>query len=109
MKLASAGDANASVGGVEILRGIDLHVRAGEVHAVMGPNGSGKSTLANVLAGREEYVVTEGEILYRGTNISRLSPEDRAREGRRRVGRLVGRGRTSGVPTSCVLQPASAR
>ncbi len=72
---------HASVGGVEILRGIDLHVRAGEVHAVMGPNGSGKSTLANVLAGREEYVVTEGEILYRGTNISRLSPEDRAREG----------------------------
>ncbi len=72
---------HASVGGVEILRGIDLHVRAGEVHAVMGPNGSGKSTLANVLAGREEYVVTEGEILYRGTDISELSPEDRAREG----------------------------
>ena len=72
---------HASVGGNEILRGIDLHVRAGEVHAVMGPNGSGKSTLAYVLAGREEYVVTEGEILYRGKNIAELSPEERAREG----------------------------
>ena len=71
----------ASVGGNEILRGIDLHVRAGEVHAVMGPNGSGKSTLAYVLAGREEYVVTKGEILYRGKNIAELSPEERAREG----------------------------
>ncbi len=72
---------HASVGGNEILRGIDLHVRAGEVHAVMGPNGSGKSTLAYVLAGREEYVVTKGEILYRGKNIAELSPEERAREG----------------------------
>ena len=72
---------HASVGGNEILRGIDLHVRTGEVHAVMGPNGSGKSTLAYVLAGREEYVVTKGEILYRGKNIAELSPEERAREG----------------------------
>ncbi len=72
---------HASIGGKEILRGIDLHVRAGEVHAVMGPNGSGKSTLAYVLAGREEYVVTKGEILYRGKNIAELSPEERAREG----------------------------
>ena len=74
-------DLHASVGGVEILRGIDLHVRAGEVHAVMGPNGSGKSTLAYVLAGREDYVVTKGEILYRGKNVAELSPEERAREG----------------------------
>ncbi len=74
-------DLHASVGGVEILRGIDLHVRAGEVHAVMGPNGSGKSTLAYVLAGREDYVVTSGEILYRGKNVADLSPEERAREG----------------------------
>ena len=63
---------------VEILRGINLHVRAGQVHAVMGPNGSGKSTLAYVLAGREDYVVTKGEILYRGKNIAELSPEERA-------------------------------
>ena len=74
-------DLHASVEGVEILRGIDLHVRAGEVHAVMGPNGSGKSTLAYVLAGREDYVVTSGEILYRGKNVADLSPEERAREG----------------------------
>ncbi|MEE9279289.1 MAG: Fe-S cluster assembly ATPase SufC [Myxococcota bacterium] len=72
---------HASVAGKEILRGIDLHVRAGEVHAVMGPNGSGKSTLANVLAGREGYVVTQGEILYKGEDLSELSPEERAREG----------------------------
>ncbi len=72
---------HASIGGKEILQGIDLHVRAGEVHAVMGPNGSGKSTLAYVLAGREEYVVTKGEILYRGKNIAELSPEERACEG----------------------------
>ncbi len=74
-------DLHATVGGVEILRGIDLHVRTGEVHAVMGPNGSGKSTLAYVLAGREDYVVTRGEILYRGKNVADLSPDERAREG----------------------------
>ncbi len=72
---------HASVAGKEILRGIDLQVRAGEVHAVMGPNGSGKSTLANVLAGREGYVVTQGEILYKGEDLFELSPEERAREG----------------------------
>ena len=72
---------HASVGGKEILRGIDLHIGAGEVHAIMGPNGSGKSTLANVLAGREGYVVTEGEVLYRGEDILELPPEERARKG----------------------------
>lgn len=72
---------HASVGGHEILHGIDLKVRAGEVHAIMGPNGSGKSTLAHVLAGRETYEVTEGEILYEGKNLLQMSPEDRAREG----------------------------
>src|SRR3989337_3929563 len=72
---------HASVGGKEILRGIDLTVNAGEVHAVMGPNGSGKSTLAHVLAGRETYVVTAGEVTYQGQDLLAMSPEDRAREG----------------------------
>ena len=72
---------HANVEGNEILKGIDLKVNAGEVHAIMGPNGSGKSTLASVIAGKEEYEVTEGEILYNGKNLLELSPEDRAREG----------------------------
>ena len=72
---------HARVEGKEILRGLDLVVRAGEVHAVMGPNGSGKSTLANVLAGREGYEVTEGEVLFRGRDLLALSAEERAREG----------------------------
>lgn len=72
---------HAKVEGTEILKGINLKVNAGEVHAIMGPNGSGKSTLASVLAGKEEYEVTEGEVLYNGKNLLDLSPEDRAREG----------------------------
>ena len=71
----------ASVEGTPILKGIDLEVNAGEIHAIMGPNGSGKSTLASVLAGREEYEVTEGSITYKGIDLLELSPEDRAREG----------------------------
>ena len=71
----------ASVQGKEILNGIDLKVKAGEVHAIMGPNGSGKSTLAQVLAGHETYEVTSGEVRYEGKDLLALSPEDRAREG----------------------------
>lgn len=72
---------HASVEGKEILRGLNLEIKAGEVHAIMGPNGSGKSTLASVLAGREDYEVTEGEVIFNGKNLLDLSPEDRAREG----------------------------
>ena len=72
---------HVAVDGKEILKGVNLHVRPGEVHAIMGPNGSGKSTLANVLAGREGYVVTKGEINYLGRDLTTLEPEERAREG----------------------------
>lgn len=72
---------HAGVEGREILRGIDLEVKAGEVHAVMGPNGSGKSTLAHVLAGHPAYTVTAGEVRYDGQNLLELSPEERARAG----------------------------
>lgn len=71
----------ASVDNTPILRGLDLTVNAGEVHAIMGPNGSGKSTLAQVLAGRETYQVTGGEVLYEGRDLLPLLPEERAREG----------------------------
>ncbi|MGA3016512.1 MAG: Fe-S cluster assembly ATPase SufC [Bryobacteraceae bacterium] len=81
MALLEIKDLHAEVGGREILKGIDLTVEAGEVHAIMGPNGSGKSTLAQVLAGRELYVVTSGEVIYDGKDLLAMSPEDRARSG----------------------------
>jgi Fe-S cluster assembly ATP-binding protein len=72
---------HASIGDKEILKGINLEVKAGEIHAIMGPNGSGKSTLSSVLAGREDYDVTEGEVTFNGKNLLEMSTEDRAREG----------------------------
>lgn len=71
----------ANIEDKEILRGLNLEINPGEVHAIMGPNGSGKSTLASVLAGREEYDVTDGEVFFKGENILEMSPEDRARKG----------------------------
>ena len=81
MALLDIRDLHATVGEREILKGIDLTVNAGEVHAIMGPNGSGKSTLAQVLAGRELYHVTGGQVLYDGKDLLAMAPEDRAREG----------------------------
>ncbi|HTF82084.1 MAG TPA: Fe-S cluster assembly ATPase SufC [Cytophagales bacterium] len=71
----------ARIGEKEILKGLNLEVKAGEIHAIMGPHGAGKSTLSSVLAGREDYEVTEGSVEFRGKDLFELSPEDRAREG----------------------------
>jgi Fe-S cluster assembly ATP-binding protein len=79
--MLSIKDLHARAGDKQILRGIDLQVNKGEVHAIMGPNGSGKSTLAQVLAGRELYAVTTGEVTFEGKDLLAMSPEDRAREG----------------------------
>src|ERR1044071_5012466 len=81
MALLEIKNRHATVAEREILRGIDLTVNPGEVHAIMGPNGSGKSTLAGVLAGRELYSVTQGSVTYDGKDLLEMSPEDRAREG----------------------------
>ncbi|WP_439557027.1 Fe-S cluster assembly ATPase SufC [Dyadobacter sp.] len=79
--MLSINDLRASVEGKEILKGINLEVKPGEVHAIMGPNGSGKSTLASVLAGREEYEVTGGSVVFNGKDILEIAPEERAAEG----------------------------
>src|SRR5947209_14074251 len=81
MPLLEIKNLHATVGEREILKGIDLTVNAGEVHAIMGPNGSGKSTLAQVLAGRDLYHVTSGQVLFDGKDLLEMAPEDRAREG----------------------------
>jgi Fe-S cluster assembly ATP-binding protein len=81
MALLEIKNLHATVADREILKGIDLTINAGEVHAIMGPNGSGKSTLAGVLAGRELYTVTEGQILFDGKDLLEMDPEERAREG----------------------------
>jgi len=79
--MLSVKNLHAEINGKKILNGINLEVKAGEVHAIMGPNGSGKSTLSAVLAGREDYDVTEGDVVFNGKDLLELSPEDRAREG----------------------------
>jgi Fe-S cluster assembly ATP-binding protein len=81
MALLEIKNLHATVADREILKGIDLTINAGEVHAIMGPNGSGKSTLAGVLAGRELYSVTEGQVLFNGKDLLEMAPEERAREG----------------------------
>lgn len=81
MKMLEIKNLHATIEGKEILRGIDMTVNAGEVHAIMGPNGAGKSTLSNVLAGRDGYEITQGEVIYNGENLLEMEPETRARQG----------------------------
>lgn len=81
MEMLQIKNLQAGIEGKEILKGINLDIKAGEIHAIMGPNGSGKSTLASVLAGRERFEVTGGEVIFEGQDLLELSPEDRARAG----------------------------
>jgi Fe-S cluster assembly ATP-binding protein len=79
--ILSVKDLTAEVGGIEILKGLSLEIKAGEIHAIMGPNGSGKSTFSKVLTGHPAYTVTGGEVFFKGQNLFGLEPQDRAREG----------------------------
>ena len=79
--ILSVKDLSAEVGGIEILKGLSLEIKAGEIHAIMGPNGSGKSTFSKVLTGHPAYTVTGGEVFFKGQNLFDLEPQDRAREG----------------------------
>ncbi|MBW4493588.1 MAG: Fe-S cluster assembly ATPase SufC [Oscillatoria princeps RMCB-10] len=79
--ILSVRDLRAEVDGIEILKGLNLEIKAGEIHAIMGPNGSGKSTFSKVLAGHPDYTVTGGEVIYRGENLLELAAEERARAG----------------------------
>src|SRR3569833_3563698 len=81
MHMLKIDNLHARVEGKEILKGLSLTVKPGEVHAIMGPNGAGKSTLGNVLAGRDGYEVTQGSVVYNGNNLLELEPEQRAAEG----------------------------
>jgi Fe-S cluster assembly ATP-binding protein len=81
MSMLDVKNLHVSAEGAEILKGLDLHVNAGEVHAIMGPNGSGKSTLARALSGHPQYVVTEGEVVFEGRDLLAMDPDERAREG----------------------------
>jgi Fe-S cluster assembly ATP-binding protein len=81
MSMLDVTNLHVSAEGKEILQGLDLHVNAGEVHAIMGPNGSGKSTLARALSGHPEYAVTKGEVLFEGKNLLEMDPDERARDG----------------------------
>ncbi len=81
MNMLEINNLNTTVGGAEILKGLSLKVNVGEVHAIMGPNGSGKSTLAQVIAGHDDYIVTDGSVRYDGHDLLELTPEERAREG----------------------------
>jgi len=81
MNMLEINNLNTTVGGAKILKGLSLKVNAGEVHAIMGPNGSGKSTLALVIAGHDDYIVTDGTVQYDGQDLLELTPEERAREG----------------------------
>ena len=89
---------HAAIDGNEILKGINLTINKGEIHAIMGPNGSGKSTLAKVLAGHPQYEVTAGEIIYEGRNLLELAPDERARPRRGAAAQGAWAGRTGASP-----------